>query len=114
MMNSKNLGARIMGNGALDRKIWALKALKGGTIISGGSRGICAILSGWRALAWKNRGSCGVWEFFGDFGGFLELLRWFRSYLQLGFETEWSYNFLLVRKDHRLIYNNCRDLIAKK
>jgi hypothetical protein len=51
---------------------------------------------------------------FGDFGGFLELLRWFRSYLQLGFETEWSYNFLLVRKDHRLIYNNRRDLIAKQ
>jgi hypothetical protein len=29
MMNSKNLGVKIMENGALDRNIWGLEALKG-------------------------------------------------------------------------------------
>jgi hypothetical protein len=33
-------------NRALDRKIWALEAMKGRIIISGGSGGICGILSG--------------------------------------------------------------------
>jgi hypothetical protein len=38
VMNSNNLGARIMENGALDKKIWALEAFKVKTIILGGSR----------------------------------------------------------------------------
>jgi hypothetical protein len=37
MMNSENLGTRITENGALDRKIWALEALKGKIVFSGGS-----------------------------------------------------------------------------
>jgi hypothetical protein len=68
MIKSENLGARITEKGALDRKIWALKALKGRTVIFEGSGGICGIFSGWRAFARKNRGSCGIFEFFGDSG----------------------------------------------
>jgi hypothetical protein len=78
MMNSENLGVRITENGALDRKIWALKALKGKTIFLGGSVGTCEILSGWKALMQTNRGFARIWGFFGDFGGFL---KWFRTYL---------------------------------
>jgi hypothetical protein len=50
MMNSENLGAGIAENRALDRNILALEALKGKTIFSRGSGGICAILSGQKAL----------------------------------------------------------------
>jgi hypothetical protein len=35
-MNSENLGARIMRNGALDQKIWVLEACKGKMVFSGG------------------------------------------------------------------------------
>jgi hypothetical protein len=38
-MNSENLGTRIMENGALDQKIWALKAFRGKTVFLGCSRG---------------------------------------------------------------------------
>jgi hypothetical protein len=40
MMSYENLDARIMENGALDRKMLALEALKGKMVFSGGSRGI--------------------------------------------------------------------------
>jgi hypothetical protein len=43
-MNSENLGGRIMRNGALDQKIWALEAFKGKMIFSGGSRVILEYL----------------------------------------------------------------------
>jgi hypothetical protein len=46
-----------MQNGALDRKIWALEALKGKMIFGG------------------------IWGFSRDFGGFLESSEWFRTYL---------------------------------
>jgi hypothetical protein len=36
-MNSENLGARIMQNGALYQKIWALEAFRGKTVFSEGS-----------------------------------------------------------------------------
>jgi hypothetical protein len=52
-MNSENLGARMVENGALNQKIWAPEAF---------------------------RGSCEVWGFFRDFGGFLECLERFRTY----------------------------------
>jgi hypothetical protein len=45
MINSKNLGTRSTENGALDRKIRTLETLKGQRDISGGSGGICGILS---------------------------------------------------------------------
>jgi hypothetical protein len=76
MMNSENLGVKIAENGALDRKIWTLEAFGGEAIFLGDSRGICGILSGWKVLARKNRGSCGVWAFF---WGFLECLGQFRT-----------------------------------
>jgi hypothetical protein len=34
-MNSENLGARIMRNGALNKKIWALKAFRGKMVFLG-------------------------------------------------------------------------------
>jgi hypothetical protein len=40
MMSSENLDARITENGALDRKMLALEALKGKMVFLGGSRGI--------------------------------------------------------------------------
>jgi hypothetical protein len=36
MMNSEIFGAEMIENGALDRKIWALEALKGKTVFLGG------------------------------------------------------------------------------
>jgi hypothetical protein len=35
---SENLGARMVKNGALDQKIWALEAFRGKMVFSGGSR----------------------------------------------------------------------------
>jgi hypothetical protein len=43
MINSENLGARSVENGALDRKIMALEAFKGKMVLLGGSGGICGI-----------------------------------------------------------------------
>jgi hypothetical protein len=58
MINSENLGARSVENGALDRKIMALEAFKGKMVLLGGSGFV--ELSGWKALARKNKGSCRV------------------------------------------------------
>jgi hypothetical protein len=55
-MNSKNLGTRIMPNGALDQKILALEVFRGKTAFSGG----------WRVLAQK----IGTLANFGEFLGF--------------------------------------------
>jgi hypothetical protein len=57
----------------------ALEAFKGKTVPSRGFGGGGYILSGWEALTQKNRGSCGVWEIFRDFCGFLKRLEWFRT-----------------------------------
>ncbi len=35
-MDSKNLGTRITGNGALDQMIWALEAFRGKMVFLGG------------------------------------------------------------------------------
>jgi hypothetical protein len=43
-MNFENLGARIMENRALDRKIWAFEAFNGKTVFSRGSRQILEFL----------------------------------------------------------------------
>jgi hypothetical protein len=81
VINSENLGARIMRNGALDQKIWALKACRGKTIFSGGSGVIMEFLEWLEGLGSKDRDSCKIWEFFRDFCGFFECLVWFRTYL---------------------------------
>jgi hypothetical protein len=73
LMNSENLGTRITENGALDRKIWALEALKGKMVLLGGSGGTYGILSGWKALMQTNSGFGGIWRFFRDFGDFLSV-----------------------------------------
>jgi hypothetical protein len=79
-VNSKNMGIRIMQNGALDQKIWALEALKGKIVNSGDSREFLESLEWLEGLDTKDMGSCKVWEFFGDFGGFLKCLEGFRTY----------------------------------
>jgi hypothetical protein len=76
-VNSENLGARIMRNGALDKKIWALEAFKGKTVFSGGYGAILEFLKWLDGLGAKDRGSCEIW----DFCGILEDLEWFRTYL---------------------------------
>jgi hypothetical protein len=62
-MSSENLGVRITENGALDQKIWALKALRGKTFLSGGSGVILKFFEWLEGFGAKDRGSCGVWEF---------------------------------------------------
>jgi hypothetical protein len=46
----------------------ALEDWEGKRVFLGGSRGIWAIFEWLEALAQKNMGSCGVWEFLVDFG----------------------------------------------
>jgi hypothetical protein len=52
----------------------ALEDFKGKMVSSGGSGGICGIFEWLEVLVRKDKGSCEVWEFFGEFGGFLECL----------------------------------------
>jgi hypothetical protein len=80
-MNSKNLGAGITRNGALDQKIWFLEAFRGKTVFSGGSGATLIFLEWLEGLGTKDRGSCKVWGFFSDFYGILEGLECFRTYL---------------------------------
>jgi hypothetical protein len=71
MMNSENLGARGMKNGALDRKIWALEAFNGKTIFLGDSRGDSRIFwSCWRVFTQKTGAFVEFWEFLGIFVDF--------------------------------------------
>jgi hypothetical protein len=64
VMNSENLGAKIMGNGGLDQKIWALIVLKGKMVISGHSGEFLESLEWLESPGAKNRGSYEVWNFF--------------------------------------------------
>jgi hypothetical protein len=75
VMNSENLGARIMENGAWNQKIWALEAFRGKTVFSGGSRVILEFLEWLEGLDTKDRGSCEIWGFFRDFCGIFEGLK---------------------------------------
>jgi hypothetical protein len=52
----------------------ALEDFKGKMVSSEGSGGICGIFEWLEELVLKDKGSCEVWEFFGEFGGFLECL----------------------------------------
>jgi hypothetical protein len=78
-MDSENLGVRIMRNGALDQKIWALEAFGGKTIFPGGSRAILELLEWLEDLGAKDRGSYNFWGFFGNCCGILEGLKWVRT-----------------------------------
>jgi hypothetical protein len=60
-MNSENLGARIMQNGALDQDIWALEAFRGKIVFLGGSGAILDCLEWLKGLDAKDRGCCEVW-----------------------------------------------------
>jgi hypothetical protein len=52
----------------------ALEDFKGKMVSSGGFGGICGIFEWLEVLVRKDKGSCEAWEFFGEFGGFLECL----------------------------------------
>jgi hypothetical protein len=74
-MNSENLGARIMENGAWNQKIWALEAFRGKTVFLGGSRAILEFLEWLEGLGAKDKGLLqnleifrGFLWFFGVFG----------------------------------------------
>jgi hypothetical protein len=79
-MNSENLGTRIAESEALNQKIWALEAFRGKTVFLGGPWVILEFLKWLEGLGAKDRGSCEVWGFFRDFGGFLKCLERFRTY----------------------------------
>jgi hypothetical protein len=59
-MNSENLGAIIKENEALDKKIWALEAYRGKTVILGGSRVILEFLEWLEGFGANDRGSYGI------------------------------------------------------
>jgi hypothetical protein len=67
MMNSENLGARIMENRVLDRKLWALEAFKGKMVFLGDSGVILVFLEWMDGLGTKDRGFCEIWDFFRGF-----------------------------------------------
>jgi hypothetical protein len=54
--------------------------LKGKMAILGDSREFLESLELLECVGAKDRGSCEVWGFFGDFSGFLECLEWVRSF----------------------------------
>jgi hypothetical protein len=55
-------------NIALNQKIWALEAFRGKTVFLGGSQEFWNFFEWLEGFDAKDRGSCGVWEFFWDFG----------------------------------------------
>jgi hypothetical protein len=65
MLNCENLGARIMGNRALDQKIWGLEAFRGKTLFLGGSGPILEFLECLESLGAKDRAHAN----FGKFSG---------------------------------------------
>jgi hypothetical protein len=67
-MNADNLDARIMRNGALDQKIWALETYRGKTDFSGGSGVILEFFEQLEGIGAKERGSCDFGGFFWNFG----------------------------------------------
>jgi hypothetical protein len=66
-MNSENFSARITENRALDQKIWALEALWGKIVFSGGAKEFLEFLKWLEGLWRKRQGSCRIWEFLGIF-----------------------------------------------
>jgi hypothetical protein len=66
-MNSENLGARIMENGAWNQKIWALEAFRGKMVSLGGSGAILEFFGQLEGFGTKDRGSCEFWGFFQGF-----------------------------------------------
>jgi hypothetical protein len=64
-MNSENLGARIMENGAWNQKIWALEAFRGKMVSLGGSGAILEFFEQLEGFAQKTRALAN----FGDFSG---------------------------------------------
>jgi hypothetical protein len=87
VLNSENLGTKIMENRGLDQKIWALEAFRGKMVFLGGLEEFLKFLK-WLEGLWrkKKQGSCRIWGFFGiwalaefgDLGAFFWNFGWFR------------------------------------
>jgi hypothetical protein len=73
VMNSKNLGARIMRNGALDQKIWALEAYMGKMVFLGGSGLILEFLEWLEGLGAKDKALAEFGNFLGIFVNFFRV-----------------------------------------
>jgi hypothetical protein len=58
-----------MRNGASDQKIWALEDCSGKAVFSRGPGAFLEFLELLEGLGTNDRGSCKIWEFFGDFCG---------------------------------------------
>jgi hypothetical protein len=68
VMNSEKLGARIIRNGALDPKRWALDAFRGKKVFSRGSKEMLEFFwSGWRVFGAKDRALVEFGKFSGIF-----------------------------------------------
>jgi hypothetical protein len=75
VMNSENFDVRIMWNGALDKKIWALEACRGKTVFSGGSGVVLEFLSGWRVFGTKDSALAEFGKILGIFVDFWSVWR---------------------------------------
>jgi hypothetical protein len=73
--NFENLGARIIQNGALDQKIWALEAYRGKTVFLGGSGVVLEFLEWLEGLGAKDRALAE----FGNVLGFMWIFGVFRA-----------------------------------
>jgi hypothetical protein len=93
VLNSENLGTKIMENRGLDQKIWALEAFRGKMVFLGGLEEFLKFLK-WLEGLWrkKNRALAEFGDFWpfgllqnlgilGHFFGILDGLEWFRTYL---------------------------------
>jgi hypothetical protein len=85
-------------------------SLQGKTVFLGGSGAILEFLEWLEGLGVKDRGSCEIWEFFGDFlwifgSGLGPICNYF---LELRGPVIFP-----MRGDRRLTYDNLRDLFAK-
>jgi hypothetical protein len=80
-IDRENNGYKVEGKNGLDQNIWALEALKGKMVISRDYVEFLESLEWLQGRGGNDRGSCEVCECFRDFGGFLECLEWFRTYL---------------------------------
>jgi hypothetical protein len=110
-MNFENLGAKIKENEAWNQKIWAQEAFRGKTVFLGGSGAILEFLELLEGLGAKDRGSCRIWIFLGDFWSLWSGLGPICNYVS---ELRDPSAIFLTRRDRGLIYNNLGDLFAKR
>jgi hypothetical protein len=74
-----NLGLRIMQDGALDQKIWALEDCRGKIVFSRGSGVFLKFLVWLEGLGTDDRGSCQILDLFRDFCGIFGVFNGLRT-----------------------------------